>query len=190
MTVLPEAVEDRLSELPPGLKEHIECVRDIARGLASLHDVDVDRVDLAAAAHDLARALGNDALLESARGYGIELSPVALGKPVLLHGPVAAKWLDGPGGIVDTEVLEAVRCHTSGRAGMGRIAKLVFLADKLDPSKLKRYPFQDEVASLAREDLDHALLRFLDLELVDFLERGYLVEPSTIELRNELMLAQ
>ena len=189
MRRLPDAVEARLKELPRGLREHIECVRGIAREMASLHSVDPERVDLAAAAHDLARALGDNALLESARGYGIQPSPVHRGKPVLLHGPVAAEWLERDAGIVDTQVLEAVLCHTTGRAGMGLVARVVFLADKLDPSKAGRYPSQDDIASLARKDLDRALLRFLDMELERLVRQGYLIDPSSVELRNELVLA-
>ena len=189
MRRLPDAVEDRLKGLPGGLIEHIECVRGIARELASLHSIDVERVDLAAAAHDLARAFDDDMLLESAREYGIEPSPVLSGKPLLLHGPVAAEWLEREAGIEDAQVLEAVRCHTTGRAGMGPVARLVFLADKLDPSKGSRYPFQDDIASLARKDLDRALLRFLDMELERFVAQGYLIDPSSVELRNELVLA-
>ena len=171
------------------MREHIECVRGLARELAALHGIDVERTDLAAAAHDLARALDDDTLLESAHGYGIEPSPVDRGKPVLLHGPVAAEWLEREAGIEDAQVLEAVRCHTTGRAGMGPIARVVFLADKLDPSKAGRYPFQDDIAALARKDLNRALLRFLDMELGRFVAQGYLIDPSSVELRNELVLA-
>jgi len=186
---LPDTVEDRLKVLPDGLIEHIECVRRIARELASLHSIDVEHVDLAAAAHDLARVLDDDTLLESAREHGVEPSPVHCGKPLLLHGPVAAEWLEREAGIKNAQVLEAVRCHTTGRAGMGPVARVVFLADKLDPSKASRYPFQDDIASLAREDLDRALLQFLDMELGRFVAQGYLIDPSSVELRNELVMA-
>ena len=108
---------------------------------------------------------------------------------MLLHGPVAAEWLEREAVIGDAQVLEAVRCHTTGRSGMGPVARVVFLADKLDPSKGSRYPFQDDIASLAREDLDRALLRFLDVELGRFVAQGYLIDPSSVELRNELVIA-
>lgn len=189
MRRLPDAVEDSLKGLPDGLIEHIECVREIARELASIHSIDGAQVDLAAAAHDLARALDDDTLLESAREYGIEPSPVHRGKPLLLHGPVAAEWLEREAGIEDAQVLEAVRWHTTGRAGMDPVARVVFLADKLDPSKAGRYPFQDDIGALARKDLDRALLRFLDMELGRFVAQGYLIDPSSVELRNELVLA-
>ena len=79
--------------------------------------------------------------------------------------------------------------HTSGARGMGPIAAVVFLADKLDPSKSRRYPFQDSVHAVARRDLDRALLRFLDSRLAGFLEDGTVIDPSSVDLRNDLLLA-
>ena len=141
MRRLPGEVEASLKELPRGLREHVECVRGIAREIASLHSVDRERVDLAAASHDLARALGNDALLESARGYGIQPSPVHRGKPVLLHGPVAAEWLEREAGIEDTQVLEADCCHSNGRAVMGLVQRLLCHAVKLVGSRGGRHQY-------------------------------------------------
>ncbi len=189
MRPLPDAVEARLRELPRGLFQHVERVREITRDLAAVHGLDVERSDLAAAAHDLARAYRGDELLESASAYGIPVRPIDRASPVLLHGPVGAAWLQREARIADEEVLEAVRSHTSGSPGMGPIARVVFLADKLDPSKAQRYPFQDSVYAISRQDLDRALLRFLDLQLVGFLERGFVIDPSSVALRNDLLLA-
>ena len=187
MKQLPPLVEVRLKEMPRGLREHVECVRDIARRLAERHGVDLERVDLAAAAHDLARALKAEALLKEAKRYRLRLHPVERHKPVLLHGAVSSLWLQHEAGVKNGDVLEAVRWHTTGHRGIGQVAKVVFLADKLDPQKVARYPYLDKISSLAKESLDRALVEFLDLELVDFLKQGYLIHPGSLELRNELM---
>ena len=97
--------------------------------------------------------------------------------PVLLHGPVAALWLQREGGIEDKEVLEAVRCHTTGQKGMGPVAKVVFLADKLDPHKVARDPRFERLAALAQESLDHALLEFLNQQLAYFLRQWQAHSP-------------
>ena len=67
--------------------------------------------------------------------------------------------------------------------------RVVFLADKLDPQKIDRYPFLDEIEELARGSLDAALLRFLELSTSDHLRHGRLIHPESIEFRNELLLA-
>ena len=186
--LLPPFVQARLRELPRGLRKHIERSREIARGLAEQHGVDLERVDLAVAAHDLARALKADALLEQARRHGLRVRAVERRYPVLLHGPIAALWLEREGGVADGEVLGAVRWHTTGNRAMGPLAKVVFLADKLDPTKLSRYPYLDQIRDLAEHSLDGALLEFLDRELANFLRERRVIHPHSLVLRNRLMV--
>ena len=189
MGELPDAIEARLRRLPSGLRDHTERAREVARDLAERHGVDPDLADLGVAAHDLARALKSDALLQEARRHRLRLHPVERHNPILAHGAVAARWLEREDGITDRRVLEAVRCHTTGRRGMGPVAKVVFLADKLDPQKVSRFPYLDEIRSLARQSLDLALLEFLNRGLEWFLRNGELIHPASLELRNELILA-
>ena len=189
MPELPSVIESRLRALPKGLREHIERSREIGRSLALRYNVDVTRVDIGVAAHDLARALNGDALLEQAERYGLQLHPVEEHSPILLHGLIAALWLEREDGFDDEDVLEAVRWHTTGRRGMGAIAKVVFLADKLDPNKVRRYPYLNEIQRLSEESLDKAMLEFLDQGLLYFVREGQLIHPESVELRNELMIA-
>ena len=188
MSDLPPAVEKRLRELPEGLREHIERSREVGRSLAAAFGVDVAKVDLGVAAHDLARAMKPDDLLAEARRIGLDLHPVETRHPVLLHGAVAAYWLEHEDDLTDPEVLEAVRWHTTGRRGMGDVAKVVFLADKLDPVKVEHYAYLEGVASDLERGLDDAILRLLDQELAYFIREGMLVHPESVELRNELIM--
>ena len=184
---LPPAVKARLRALPRGLRDHVRRVREIAGDLARVHGVDAALVDLAAAAHDLARGLDPEAMVAEASRLGMRLHPVERRHPVLIHGAVAARWLQQGEAVSDPEVLEAVRWHTTARREMGPVAKVVFLADKLDPGKAARYPFQDEVRELARHDLDRAILEFLTQDLIRLLQEGSLVHPASVAARNDLV---
>ena len=188
MAALPPAIEGRLRELPQGLRDHIERSRVVGRELAKRFGVDAAKVDLAVAAHDLARAMRPDDLLGEAGRLGLDVHPVEERHPVLLHGAVAAHWLAHEIGLTDPEVLEAVRWHTTGRRGMGEVAKVVFLADKLDPVKVEHHAYLEGVASALEIGLDDAILRLLDQEIAYFLEEGMLVHPDCVELRNELIV--
>lgn len=163
-------------------------MRDIGRRLALHHGLDAELVDLGLAAHDLARALDGAELIERAEAIGIAPSAVERRLPVLLHGPLAAAELENDG-LGDTQVLESVRWHTTGHRGMGDVAKVVFLADKLDPQKARRYPYLGEIDRLAQNSLDSAISRFLELSTTDYLRQGRLIHPESIEFRNELLLA-
>ena len=69
---------------------------------------------------------------------------------------------------------------------MGPVAKTVFIADKLDPQKVYRYPWIDRVRALADSSLDRAMLEFLERQASDLLDRGELVHPRASEAREEL----
>lgn len=188
MAELPAAIEGRLRDLPQGLRDHIERSREVGRELAGRFGVDAAKVDLGVAAHDLARAMKPDDLLREAGRIGLDVHPVEERHPVLLHGAVAAHWLEYEDGLTDPGVLEAVRWHTTGRRGMGDVAKVVFLADKLDPVKVEHYSYLEGVASVLENGLDDAILRLLDQEMAYFLDEGMLVHPDCVELRNELIM--
>ena len=161
----------------------------IARELARCHGVDEARVDLAMAAHDLARAVDGPGLLERARRHRIRPNFAERHHPMLLHGPIAAVWLERENGVADGQVLEAVRYHTTGKRGIGPVAKVVFLADKLDPEKVGRYPYLKNIGSLAYQSLDQALLEYLNHELGYLLGEGRLIHPGSVGLRNDLTVA-
>lgn len=180
-------VLDATERLPLGLKEHIQRVRSIAVDLAVVHGVDPELADLAAAAHDLARDFDDSHLIVEMRDADLTIHPDEEVLPILLHGPVASHWLRSRYGVQIPEVLEAVRWHSTANRGLSRLAKLIFLADKLDPTKIARYPFLDRVRELAREDLDAGLLEFLQLQLQAFLETDSLIHYASIEARNELL---
>ena len=59
-------------------------------------------------------------------------------------------------GITDPNVLAAIRCHTTGKVGMLPLDMIVFLSDKIEPSR-RSYPALEEVRRLAPESLPAAM---------------------------------
>lgn len=184
---LPVNLQATLDALPIGLVEHIQRVRALAAELAEGHKLDVVRVDFAAAAHDIARAETHHLLLAEAQAAGIPITNVDEDNPMLLHGPVGAERLRTNLDVTDEEILEAVYWHTTALATMGPIAKVVFLADKMDLSKAPRYPHIGHVRELAADDLDRAIVEFLKGDLIRLLDEGKMAHPSSIEALNGLL---
>jgi nicotinate-nucleotide adenylyltransferase len=90
---------------------------------------------LAGIAHDLAKPLGEDALLELAALDGGDISRLERKKPSILHGRAAAVLLRDRFGIHNKDVLEAVAWHTEGNIDMGSLGKAVYIADKIEVSR-------------------------------------------------------
>lgn len=180
-------LEALLDALPDGLKRHAATVREKALELAAIHGVDASKAEIASTAHDIARAMKESDLIERAEAYGLPVHPVERRVPVLLHGPVGSEMLRRDCGIDDPEVLEAVYWHSTFNRGLGPVAQIAFLADKLDERKSGRYPFQDRVDKLARESLDAAVLAFVQEEIASLLRAGQLIHPASIEGLNYLL---
>ena len=188
MSALPEAIEARLRELPAGLRDHIERARSVSQELAFRHGVDPALADLGTAAHDMARAVPPESLLPEAERLGLHIDFVHRHQPLLLHGPVAAAWLEQEDEYFVPDVIESAEVHTTGRTGMSEVAKVVFLADKLDPRKVRRFPFLEAVSREAQHDLDAGILEYLGHTIRHLAEKGHLIAPAAVELRNELIL--
>ena len=178
-----EALRRELERLPEEVRAHVERVLDQALRLAARHGVDASKVGPAVLGHDLLRVTPREELLRMAGETGIEPNEAERAEPLLLHGRVAAALVHERFGIDDTEVLDAVRYHTTGRAGMSDVEKVVFLADKTEPDELAHYPEWREVHDLAQDDLDAAMLRALELYLERARREGWTVHPDVAGAR-------
>ena len=208
---LARRIQRRVDNLPPKLQAHIARAQDVARELAPYHKVSPERAALGILAHDVARAMSGAELLHCAAQFALPVGMVDRRVPVLLHGPVGAEILRreegltatagilsahpelvagcAPGKGIDTAtaLYQAVYWHTTAHPGLDDMGKVVFLADKLDPNKLKKYPYQPRIMELARENLDAAILEFLTRQIIDLTGRGLLVHPMMIQARNALL---
>ena len=184
-----DRIQQRVRRLPKGLRAHIYRVMDIARELAQRHGIDPERASLGMLAHDVARAMGDKELVHRATELGLPIGVVESRVPILLHGPVGAEILRREDGLADDVLYQAVYWHSTGHPSLDSLAKLVFLADKLDPQKISYYPYIPLLRELALEDLDRALLEFLTRETIARVSNGDLVHPASYDMLNSLITA-
>ena len=193
---LERRIQRRVDQLPPKLQAHIARAQDVARELAPYHKVPPEQAALGILAHDVARAMSGPELLHCAAQFALPVGMVDRQAPVLLHGPVGAEILRREEGLTAAgedgdndwgELYQAVYWHTTAHPGLDAMGKVVFLADKLDPNKGKKYPYQPLIMELARENLDAALLEFLTRQIIDLTSRGLLVHPMMVKARNALL---
>jgi predicted HD superfamily hydrolase involved in NAD metabolism len=168
---------ERLSEKRYG---HTVRVADTAEHLARRHSLDPARTRLAALLHDAAREREPDEYLRLAEGWDISVGEPERQSPKLLHAPLAAELGRRELGVVDEEVLEAVRVHTVGAAGMGPLALALYVADKIEPAR--DYPSVGRIRALAEEDLREAAAESLRRAISDNEGRGKQIHPSSREM--------
>ncbi len=150
----------RAADMYPRLREtlsdrrlqHSLLVMYTARRLAALHGVSIETAAMAAFLHDCAKCMPLSALQKIARENRLLLDKETLQSENLLHGPVGAVVAEKEYGVSDPNILSAIRCHTTGKIGMLPLDMIVFLADKIEPSR-RSYPALENVRGLAEEDL-------------------------------------
>ena len=160
--------------------EHTLRVADTAADLALAHDLDADMARLAALLHDAAREMDPEVFLNLANKWRLQVEDPEQQSPKLLHGPVAAELARRELGMDDEEVLQAVRAHTTGRPGMGPLALVLYVADKIEPAR--DYPSVGRLRKLAGEDLNEAAAESLRRAIAHNEERGKATHPASLKM--------
>ena len=187
--IVNDKFRERFALLPDKLQAHIFRARDVGLDLAQKHGIDERRAELSILGHDVARAAKKSEILRLAGRFGLSPLDIERKAPVMLHGPVGAELLLHEDGLEDGEILDAVRYHTTGHPALTPLGLLVFISDKLEPRKIKSYPYQQELGHIANESLHQAVLEFLCRESALRLQRRKPVHPDSVAAINGLLLA-
>ena len=128
--------------------------------------------------HDSCKSMKNEAMLDTARRYGVSLNETHLAKPNLLHGHVAAELCRHEWHAGDDEVYEAIAWHVTGRPGLGLLGQALFLADFSEP--LRDHPESEEALRMYDAQGFLPALRFAARSKLEHLQKkGALVDPNT-----------
>jgi nicotinate-nucleotide adenylyltransferase len=147
----------------------------LAWDLCRRFGLDPDLGYLAGIAHDLGKPLSEKELFSLVKSDGRGISKLEKKKPSLLHGRAAAVLLTERFCINNKDVLEAVAFHTGGNADMGPLAKVVYIADKLEMSREKTDP---QLRKICNEETDLDKIFFAVLNDTVFWLRSKKLELS------------
>jgi len=136
-------------------------------------------------AHDLCKQISDDEQIRLAKIYGGEISRIEKDKPSLLHGKACAVVLKERFKIYDNEVLEAIAHHTEGHKDMGPLAKVLYIADKMEVSRVKVDPaLRNRI--LSGDTLDRILFSVLEQAVSSLRNRKLELSKDTIGLLEKM----
>lgn len=162
---------------------HVLNVRDCAVTLARRHQADETRAEVAALLHDITKEESKDKQLQTLEKSGIILDTILAKSPQLYHAVTGMLYAEATLGIRDGDILNAIRFHTTARAGMTKTEKIVYLADAVSADR--NYKGVETFRRLALHNLDAAMLAVLQHTMRYLLKSGALIPMDTLQAYNE-----
>ena len=160
--------------------EHTCGVAYTSAALAMRWDADVNKAYLAGLLHDCAKGMSDDDRLDICKKKGIYVSEVEHDNPSLLHAKVGAYLAKTVYEIGDEDILSAITYHTTGRAEMTLLEKIVFSADYLEPNR-NHDPELPMIRRMAFTDLDEAILKIYENTMRHLKNSTKELDPTTEE---------
>ncbi len=157
---------------------HSLCVAEEAVRLADRYGGDRQKAYLAGLLHDVLKDTDNKEQLKFAKQFGIMLSDLEIGAPKLYHSLIGCEYLRRVLLIDDEEIISAVRYHTTARANMTLLEKILYLADYT--SRDRDYDGVEEMRTAVEESTEKAMKIALQFTVDDLTSRGVPVHPDTL----------
>ena len=164
--------------LNPNRVAHVLGCRDTAVELTKHWGADETDAARAGILHDITKALDGPLQLTLCEAYGKILSEFSRKYPKTLHaltGSMVAQRLFGE----NEAVVSAICHHTTGKAGMNLLEKIIYVADYMEPCR--NFPGVEKLRELAYTDMDGALKLGLEMTLIHLANLGDEVSPESRE---------
>lgn len=165
-----------ISLLKPSRVGHVLGCRDTAVELARRWGADETDAARAGILHDVTKALDGPLQLTLCAEYGTILTDFGKKYPKTLHaltGALVAERIFGE----NQTVVNAIRHHTTGKANMSLLEKIIYVADYMEPNR--DFPGVEELRALAFSDIDAALKLGLEMTLEHLKRQGSEVSPES-----------
>lgn len=166
--------------------KHTIGVVEMSKHLASIYNVDLEKVQMAALLHDYAKELTNEELLKFMPNTTSTKKQIFLNQPQLLHGFAAAYMAKSEFNITDEDILNAIKYHTTGRVNMSELEKIIYIADFIELGR--SFPGVEKLRKITFKNLNKGILLSLNQTIRFVMDKGELIHPESIEARNNILI--
>ncbi len=161
---------------------HSLCVADEAKRLAEKYGADEDKAYLSGLLHDITKNASKEEHLQYFDDFGIILDDIEKNTEKLWHAISGAVYTKNILNINDSDILDAIRYHTTAKADMSLLSKILYLADFTSADR--DYEDVDVIRKLVDESLDDALVYALQYSICDLVNRKRTVHLDTFNAYN------
>lgn len=169
------------------LKEHLSQKRythslnvaEECRKLAEKYGEDPEKAYFAGLLHDVCKELPSEQQKELVLKSGFSVCREELETHSLWHAIAGAYFIKTTFGIEDIDIINAVRFHTVGRAGMTRLEEIVYLGDLISADR--EYKDVDRMRKLAYSGINEAMLEAFAYSVKSVVKKNGLLPLCTAE---------
>ena len=158
---------------------HSLNVADECRKLAEKYGEDPEKAYFAGLLHDICKEMPDNQQRALVEESGYTVCREELETRSLLHGIAGAYFIKKEFGIEDIDILNSIRFHTVGRAGMSRLEEIVYIGDLI--SAERDYKDVDKMRKLAYTDLNAAMLEAFAFSMKSVIKKGGVIPICTAE---------
>ncbi|RUL57072.1 bis(5'-nucleosyl)-tetraphosphatase (symmetrical) YqeK [Lysinibacillus antri] len=163
---------------------HTIGVMETACALAKRYDEDITSAETAAILHDIAKYADEDLMRQIVKENGLDARLLSWGSEIL-HGPVGAWIAEHEFNIRNEDILNAIRFHTTGRAGMSKLEKIIYIADMIEPNR--NFPGVEALREAAKENLDEAMEQCISHSMLFLVQTKQPIFPVSVECFNDVV---
>lgn len=158
---------------------HSVNVAEECRRLALKYGEDPDKAYFAGLLHDICKEIPDAEQKKLVLESKFTVCREELETRSLWHAVAGAYFIKSNFGIEDIDIINSVRFHTVGRAGMSRLEEIVYLGDLISADR--DYKDVDKMRKLAYSDLNGAMLEAFAFAIRSVVKKGGLVPLCTAE---------
>lgn len=166
--------------------KHTLGVCDSAIKLAKLYGADVEKAKIAALAHDIAKELTIEKQKEILKVNNFDITEMEDCCSQILHGFAGSIMLAEMFGVDDEEILSAIDFHSTGRADMTLLEKIIYISDYIEVGRV--YEGVEYLRETTYKSLEDGVLEGLDNTIKLVINQGKVIHPYTLEARNYLVI--
>ncbi len=166
-------------ELKPDRFDHTLGVAYTAASMAFVYGADVEKALIAGFLHDCAKSMTHEEQVAICEKNGIEMTEVERKNHSLLHAKVGMFLARTKYDVYDTDVLNAIRWHTTGREDMSLLEKIIYIADFIEPNR-KKLTDMEEIRKEAFTDIDRCLAHILHQSVIYLRTIGKELDEATM----------
>lgn len=165
---------------------HCVNVSKEAVKLAKRYGGDEEKAAVAGILHDITKEMPKEEQLQIMLDSGIILDDIQKNAPKLWHGISGSVYIKKHFGIEDEDILNAICYHTTGRAGMSLLEKIIFVSDFT--SEERTYKGVATMRKKSRKSLEDAMLYGFKFTFSDLSSRELAIHPDELACYNEIVL--